>query len=269
MNVERNPFILGECERCGASLKKSKQKGKYICEYCRAVYFDSNYSENDWEEDIDEVSIDVDDYQPPTSATTYNENKKKIVLPGAIILSAIGVFLCVIMVIAGSITNRRTDRKPNTSSSNEKQSIEKPQMLVTLPKAVKAGKAVAYKNWEIVVSPEFTVANNRLAFAFSLQSWHDSNQILSYEPKTIIVYDNVGKVYPINLGRCEPDLPYLTRQLTFSPYEKMSFSSNSSWCNTITYIPTYSGVIMQDVNNLYLHFEDFGVFKNITFVFDL
>jgi hypothetical protein len=142
-------------------------------------------------------------------------------------------------------------------------------MLATLPKAVKAGTAVAYKNWEIVVSPEFTVSNNRLAFAFSIQNWHDNNQILSYEPKTIIVYDNMGKVYPINLGRCAPDLPFIPRQLTFSPYEKMSFSSNSSWCNRDTYIPTYSGLISQDVNNLYFHYEDFGVFKNITFLFDL
>lgn len=254
MTDERNYFKQKRCDGCGNLLRWSTQKG-YYCEWC-------GYREKEYYEDL--VVENVDNASPSTP--TYHAKKNNT---GAIILSAIGVFLFVIMVIAGGITNTSTTRKSNTSSSSSNSSVEKPLMLTTLPKAVKAGTAVAYKNWEIIVSPEFTVANNQLAFAFSIQSWNDSNQILSYEPKTIIVYDDVGKIYPVNLGRCAPDLPYLTRQLTFSPYEIMSFSSNSSWCNTFTYIPTYSGVIMQDVNNLYLHFEDFGVFKNITFVFDL
>jgi hypothetical protein len=257
MPDKRNYFKQKRCDGCGNLLRWSTQKG-YYCEWCG--YSDIEYFEDFVDEKVDE---------PLPDTPTYHTPKTNIGLKVAIILSAIGVFLCVIMVVAGSITSTSTTRKPNTSSSSSNSSVEKPQMLTTLPKAVKAGTAVAYKNWEIVVSPEFTVSNNRLAFAFSIQNWHDNNQILSYEPKTIIVYDNAGKVYPINLGSCAPDLPYLTRQLTFLPNEKMSFTSNTSWCNRDTNIPTYSGVIPQDVSNLYFHFEDFGVFKNIIFVFDL
>ena len=185
------------------------------------------------------------------------------------ILSAAGIILFLIVAIAGIINSKGTTGKSATRSSRPDASLEKPKMSASLPKAVNAGTAVAYANWEIVVSPELNVADNQLAFSFTLQNWLDSNQILTFEPNTIIVYDDMGKVYPLYLGRCAPDMPYLTRQLTFSAFEKMTFSSRTSWCSQETSLPTFRGVIPQEINNLYLHFESFGVFKNITFVFDL
>ena len=257
MPDKQNYFKQKRCDGCGNLLKWSTQKG-YYCEWCG--YREKEYYEEFVDEKVDESLPDTPTYSPP---------KKIIGLKVAIILSAIGVFMCVIMVVVGSITRTSTTRKPNTISSSSNPSAEKPQMLATLPKAVKAGTPVAYQNWEIVVEPEFSVSSNQLFFRFSLKNWHEDNQVFRFEPKTITVYDNLSKIYPLSLGSCAVDLPYLTRQINFVPYEIIAFQSNRSWCNRSSYLPTFFGVIPQNVTHLYLHLEDFGVFKNITFVFDL
>ncbi len=257
MADKRNNYPQKRCDGCNNFLRWSTQKG-YYCEWC-------GYQEKECYEEV----VDENHEKPFSDKPAYSTNNRNVGRKVPIILSVIGVFLFGIIFIASSMINPSTTRKSNTSSSNEKPSVEKPKMLTTLPKAVKAGTAVTYNNWELIVEPEFSVSNNQLYFRFSIQNWNDNSQILRFEVNTFIVYDNHGKIYPLHLGRCSPDLPYLNRQLSFDPFTKLDFQSNSLWCNQEQYIPSYSGVISQDVDNIYFHFEEFGVFQNITFVFDL
>ena len=256
MADKRNYHPQKRCDGCDNFLRWLTQKG-YYCEWC-------GYQEKEYYEDVVDENLE----SPSSDTPTYLTNNKNIGRKVTITLSVIGVFLLVIIVIARSMINPNTARKSNTSSSNAKPSVEKPQMLATLPKAVKAGTAVAYNNWELIVDPEFSVSDNLLYFKFSIQNWSDNSQLLRFELNNIIVYDNLGKIYPLQ-GSCSPDLPHLTRQLSIDPFGKVNFQSNRLWCNQEQYIPSYSGVISQKVDNIFFHFKEFGVFKNITIVFDL
>jgi hypothetical protein len=92
---------------------------------------------------------------------------------------------------------------------------------------------------------------------------------LSYTPKSLLVYDDLGNSYSLSLGSCDIDMPYLVRQVSFDPYEKVGFESSDFWCNHGDLIPAFSGTIPPTVRHLYLYFEDFGVFNKIVFVFNL
>lgn len=63
--------------------------------------------------------------------------------------------------------------------------------------------------------------------------------------------------------------PFFDRQVEFDAYEKITFESSPSWCNSDDRIPIYSGVIPAQAKHIYFHIDEFGVFKDITFVFDL
>lgn len=265
--VEKSGFMKkGECINCGAPLKRANQKGEYICGHCGTVYFDERLSGDPWKEERQVKTLPKIEPEPSPTTSIYPDTSVRTV---AIIAIAVVVIICLFIVVVNSLSRTGRTSRSEAKPSERNSAPEKPQMLTTLPKAVKAGTPIAYKNWEIQVEPELSVSSNQLFFRFSVKSWHEDNQVLRFEPKTFIVYDNLGKVYPLRLGSCAPDLPYLSRQVNFVPYEIVSFQSNSSWCNRGSYIPTYSGVIGQNVTHIYLHLEDFGVFKTITFVFDL
>lgn len=255
--------MRAQCEGCTAPLTKTRTKGKYICEHCGAIYYDSNY-QDDWvaEEVIEPVAV----FPPPAEvsfAPVVSKPRKKTALW---VWLGLGVALmgCVILSLLGGLLSSST----NTSSVSMK-AIEKPAMLNALPSAEKAGKAVAYADWEIVVDPDIKVYDDQLSFAFTVQNWNGSNQVLRYKPNAIVVYDDLGNTYPFHLGRCEADLPFMDRQVSFDAYGKTQFASDSSWCNRETSISTFFGVVPVNAKHLYLHLEEFGVFKNITFVFDL
>lgn len=264
MTENKKPFVRAQCESCGAALKKTRHRGEYVCQYCGAVYHNNNYDDTQWEEDVEEVVPVVE--TPPAdmpAAPSYSSSPKKIALWVWLGLGAT-LIGCIILSLLGGLLSTSTN-----GSSISMKAIEKPVMLSALPAAVKAGESVAFAGWEIAVDPDIKVNDDKLSFAFTLKNWNDSNQVLRYKPNTIIVYDDLGNSYPVHLGSCDADLPYLNRQVSFDPYGKVHFSSNFSWCDRETSIPTFFGVVPVNAKHLYLHLEDFGVFKNITFVFDL
>ena len=121
----------------------------------------------------------------------------------------------------------------------------------------------------MTISPEIDVDDNRIAFNMVLKNWNNNQQTFRYKPNTIVVYDDLGNTYNFYLGNCEPDIPFLDRQITFKPYEEVEFKSTRSWCSRAYYLPLYSGVIPQEAKKIYFHLEQFGVYQNITFVVDL
>jgi len=260
-NNKRN-FIRGECENCGAPLSRAKQKGKYVCQYCGAVYYDNSYSGSNWEEDVETSNAPdnslADPIFPPTQPAKRKNNLLKLIGFGLLAVICLIVFIVTSLAIGKEATSKNSD-----------QSSKKPEMLATLPKAVKAGTSVAYANWELTINPEITVDDNRISFTLNLQNWNDTNQTFRYKPNTFLVYDDLGNKYPLYIGNCEPDTPYLDRQITFEPQEITKFQSSRSWCNRDDSLPEYSGVIPQEANELYFYLEDFGVYKNIIFVFEL
>jgi len=257
-------FIRGECENCGAPLSRAKQKGKYVCQYCGAVYYDNSFSGNDWEADVEipeipEKSQTDTIIQPPI----IPKKKSKFNL-----IKVIGIgFIAIICMIVVIVTGESNGSKTNPSKNN--QAIKKPAMLNQLPQAAKAGTSIAYANWELTISPEIDVDDNRIAFNMVLKNWNNNQQTFRYKPNTIVVYDDLGNTYQFFIGNCEPDIPYLDRQITFEPYEEVEFESKRSWCSRAYNLPLYSGVIPQEAKKIYFHLEQFGVYQNITFVIDL
>jgi len=142
-------------------------------------------------------------------------------------------------------------------------------MLVTLPSAVSAGKSVAYKEFEILFDPNIRVDNGLLFFNFTLQNWSDKVEILRYKANDFIIYDDLGNSYPLNLGSCDVDLPYMDRQIEIEPNEIIEFESSRSWCSSEEHLPAFIGVIPMNAKQIYFHFKEFGVFTDLTFIFDL
>ena len=262
MAKKESPFIRLICESCGAPLIKSDQRGKFICEYCGSVYYGSDYENEFWEEKAEPFFEPSVEEFSPVSRASIKRKKLSIwvwLICGAVLMSCfyISVFGGIFSDVAGFSTDSGIE------------SIIKPIMLAKLPSAVNAGTEVAYAGWEINVNPEFKLEDNRIYFTYTIKSWDEGNQVLTYQPNSIVVYDDLQNTYPLNLGNCEEDLPYLKRQVTFEQYDEFTFSSSSFWCNDQTEIPSYFGTIPIDANHLYLHMKDFGVYSNITFVFDL
>lgn len=242
-----------QCETCGAPLKRTKEKGKFICEYCGAVYYDDSFTESTWEDD----SIDHD-----------LESEDKVIqdkLPFDMRYLLIGSLIILVTCLFVFLTGKANYKKKYTVV----ESIEKPQMLDNLPSVVEAGKLIPYKDWEIFVDSELEVQDNKLFIELSIQNWNDEEQVLRYIPNSIRVYDDLGNEYPIFIGNCDIDLPYLERQLTFDPREKITFQSSNSWCNREEYLPSFFGVIPIDANRIYIYIDKFGVFENMKFKFDI
>jgi predicted RNA-binding Zn-ribbon protein involved in translation (DUF1610 family) len=262
MNDHKNTYLRIECERCGAPLAKAEQRGKFICPYCRAVYYDRTYSKSDWEEFVGDPGPEK--VNQPTFIKPDTSIKTKAPKAAPLLLLGIIAFLCLIglavIVLSGGKSTNLLVREPK---------INKPEMLSFLPKAEKAGVAVPFSNWELTVSPEISVSGSKIGLLITIKNWDDASQIFRYQPNDIILYDDRGNTYPLLIGKCEPDSPYLNRQMTFDPYEEVKYRSTEYWCSQASYLPEYFGVIPQNVTNLYLHLKEFGVFKNITFVIDL
>ena len=263
MTNNRKNLLHGECERCGAPLSRAKQKGRFVCKYCGAVYFDNTYSKSEWEEDLEITEPEVNIQTDSIPQTTNSKSKRKINLVKLLGFGVI-ILICLIGFIIIAFNNSTLMKK-----SNKVPSINKPEMLSQLPNAVRSGSPLAYGNWELTVSPEILVADNKISFSLVLKNWNNTNQTFRYKPNTIVVYDDLGNKYPIYLDNCEPDSPYLDRQMTFEPYEEIKFQSSGSWCNRNENLPLFFGVIPHNANNLYIHLREFGVFQNITFIFDL
>lgn len=260
MTDHKKTYMRIECERCGAPLTKAEQRGKFICSYCGAIYFDRSYSKSEWEE-FNETP-DPEKGKPPIVITPVPTTKAK--LPKAIPFVILGIitFLCLmgLVIFSGSNSSNQFAREPL---------INEPEMLNVLPKAERAGVAVPYADWELTISPEISVSDSKIGFMITVKNWDGSKRIFRYQANDIVVYDDQGNTYPLVVGDCEPDLPYQDRQLTFDPYEDLEFQSTGYWCSQANYLPEFFGVIPHNASKLYFHLKEFEAFKNITFVIDL
>jgi hypothetical protein len=260
MITEKNKFVRGHCQSCGAPIIKTKQKGKYLCQYCGTVYFDSSYTETGWEADKNDLEIEEDQFSSAAHKPGADGRKRQIITLGAV--------LCAVICLLIFMVNRSL-RSPGNNYPDASEQIIKPQMLAALPAASQAGKSIPYNNWELSLDPQIEVNNNRIFLKLSLTNWSDDIQVLRYTPNDLVVYDDLGNTYSLFLGNCDIDLPHLDRQISIKPNEQVSIRSNTSWCNRAEYIPAFSGVIPLDANHLYLHLKEFGVFQNLTFIIDL
>ena len=262
MTDHKNTFKRIECERCGAPLSKTKQRGKFICQYCGAVYYDRSYSKSEWEE-FDNEPIQEKVTQPSVIKTTPTNKSKSSKITLWRILGTTA-FLCLIGLVVTVFSGSKS-----ASILNGESKVTKPEMLSALPEAEKAGVSVPYADWELTFNPEISVYGSKIGFMFTVKNWDDASQILRYQANNFVVYDDQGNTYQLAVGHCEPDLPYRDRQLAFEPYEEVEFQSSNSWCNQAYYLPEFFGGIPQKASKLYFHFKEFGVFKNITFIIDL
>jgi len=263
MTDHKNTYKRIECERCGAPLSKAKQRGKFICQYCGAVYYDRSYTKSEWEEFENVKPIPETVKQQPVIKPTPTRKTKSSKVTLWLILGIVA-FLCLI----GLVVNVFSGTKSLSLLTSESK-VTKPDMLSALPEAEKAGVSVPYADWEITFSPEISVDGSKIGFMFTVKNWSDDSQILRYKPNNFVVYDDLGNSYQLVVGRCEPDLPFQDRQLTFDPYEEVEFQSRNSWCNRAYYLPEFFGIIPLNASKLYFHFKEFGVYQNITFIIDL
>ena len=248
------------CPSCGAPVSSSEHRQGYVCKYCGTEFypedelnlqpiFETPISKSDDEQ--------LDNYEPLNPSI-----QKKKPLGVWIALVILGFIL--IASISGLFNSRSS-----ASQRNPPTAVPKPAMLATLPKAVAAGKTVPFNNLEIYFEPSISISEKKIYFNFTVQNWDENDLILRYKPNNFIVYDDLGNSYPLHLGNCDLDIPYLDRQIKFDPYELIQFESSDYWCGQENRIPAYSGVIPTNAKQLYFHIDDFGVFKDITFVFDL
>ncbi len=52
------------------------------------------------------------------------------------------------------------------------------------------------------------------------------------------------------------------------PNELIEFKSSRSWCSSEEHIPAFIGVIL-NTKQIYFHIQQFGVFTDLTFIFEL
>lgn len=274
-----NRLLKSQCDSCGAPLSGTKQRGKYICKYCGTVFYDPQYyaesedtatgiKNNIASNREDEIGSELPEAVPPALSENVphissKNNHNTLIIIGIMLAFAL-IGLITFSVLSGFIVkDNRTKNAPILHS------IEKPVMLSSLPAAARAGESIAYANWEIVVDREIEVEDNKISITLSITNWNDRNEILRYKPNDLILYDNAGNTYPLNMGNCDPDLPYLDRQITFEKNETITFVSGNNWCGDEKNIPTFSGMLPLNFSQLYFHPGNFGVFTDITFVIDL
>lgn len=259
--MNRNQLIRGKCEECGAPLRKSRTVGKFICEYCGSVYYSESFDESNWIEEHDSILGDPTANEPINETSSTKKASNRYI--GKTILVVLVLSACGLIFLSSGLGAQRSN------SSNARNKLDKPTMLVVLPAAEKAGKSVAFAGWEIRVEPEIDYINNKQSIQFTLQNWNDTKQTFRYLPSSIQIYDDLNNSYPLYIGNCAPDTPYINRQISFDPYQLVKFQSSTSWCDRKNSIPVFSGTIPVNAHHLYIHFDEFGVFQNITFVIDL
>lgn len=254
-------LLKSVCPACGAPVSKAEHQKGFVCQFCGTEFYPEDGSDNRFFPEIS-IAKPLDEFTFDSAPLDQPSDKKRPI--GLWVVLAIFVAI-ILFVTLTSLFNNNSSRN-RLSSPTE---IPKPLMLSTLPKAESAGKAIAFNNFEIVMEPDFRISENLLYFNFTVKNWNSQVALLRYTPNNFIVYDDLGNTYPLRLGYCDLDLPFFDRQIEFEAYEKIMFESSSSWCNRDDLIPTYSGVIPAQAKHIYFHIDEFGVFKDITFVFDL
>ncbi|MBI9046905.1 MAG: hypothetical protein JEZ06_20635 [Anaerolineaceae bacterium] len=263
-----------KCENCGAPLSRDSEPGQYICQFCNVLYLDEEYSGKDWKPDVEaEPKLKpVHEFSPQpapaaiaTSAVDFNKSKKKKfqILPLLLVAGFAGCVLIGLasMSLAGGSSVART--------AQEAVIDPKPDMLSVLPEAIMAGETIAYHDWELTVSPQISVNDGEINLNITMKNWMDGQQTLRYIPEGLVVYDDLRNTYPVSIGNCDIDLPYLEREVYFDIDQEIEFSSTSYWCNKATVLPPFSGIIPGNAQHLYLLLKNFGAFNDITFVYDL
>ena len=184
-----------KCEACGAPLVRTMEDEGFVCKYCGATYYSDNQKENKPKENS-ELESEIYSKLPvlPVLSSPIQANKR--------IKSTTWVWVSLLTVILSCVIFAAFNdsiKSKNIDSRESNNTRQKPSMLASLPTAEKAGKALAYNGWEIIVAPEVEVYNNRLFFGFEITNWNDKAQTFNYTPKNIIVYDDLGNTY--NLER--------------------------------------------------------------------
>lgn len=187
--------------------------------------------------------------------------------PASVIFLGVGlaVFLCFIGVI---IADTSFSIAPTAGEAS--QPILKPEMRRELPKAERAGNSVPYANWQLTLNENFSIKDNNIVlFVLTKQNWHDHSKYFRYKPDSFVVYDDLGNEYLLYVRNCELDAPFIDRELNFKGYKKIEMQSSSSWWRQSGSLPVFYGSIPQNAQHLYFHIKEFGVYRDITFVFDL
>ena len=251
-------LLRSVCPACGAPVSRIDRWHGFICPYCGTEF----YSED---------KQDIIDYSPPlTTKDTPSKAENNENPPIKRSANKFWVYLVIVGFILFFISSPDWFFSTNQSTNPDYLDVVvKPSMLVTLPSAVSAGKSVAYKDFEILFDPNIRVDNGLLFFNFTLQNWSDKVEILRYKANDFIVYDDLGNSYPLDLGSCDVDLPYMDRQIEMEPNELIEFKSSRSWCSSEKQIPAFIGVIPLNTKQIYFHIQQFGAFTDLTFIFDL
>lgn len=260
----RNKLFQTVCKNCGAPLSKDRQRGKHICEYCGAVFYAELSPGETWIPDVCPEPELLRSNEPQQNLAEKTKNKTNKTLIIGFVIFASGV-LCILGAILSFTSDGGTPGFGATVGE-----MQKPEMLATLPKSAKAGESIAYKSWEIVVEPDVDLSNTQINLTLRLTNWNDREQEFQYIPSEMIVYDDLGNRYPINLGYCEEDLPYLPRKIVIGSYDEIILNSSDSWCRSYSDgIPSFRGVLPYEADHLYIRLQNFGVFEGITFVIEL
>lgn len=254
-------LLKSTCPACGAPVSRADHQKGFTCQFCGTEFYPEGGSNSRL---FPETPISKPLVEFSNGDTPLDQPSEKKRFTGLWV--GLGIFFSIILLLSftGLINNNSSSFR--LSSPTE---ITRPLMLSTLPKAESAGEAVAFNNFELVMDPNFRTSENMLYFYFTIQNWNGQVTVLRYKPNNFIVYDDLGNTYPLSLGYCDMDLPFFDRQVEFDAHKKITFESSNSWCNRDDLIPTYSGVIPAQAKHIYFHIDEFGVFKDITFVFDL
>jgi hypothetical protein len=245
------------CPGCGAPISKEELRSGYVCRFCGSEFYSD---ENPKEENFTSPVYKEDHWKPSATNIPKSQISTKLMLI-VIALAALGV-IGFFVIMGLSLT-------PDKSQTQTAKGSNAPVMLSSIPKAEIAGKEIAYKGLEYLFDPNISVNEDSLQFHFTIMNWNEDPYLLRYKPKSLVVYDDLGNTYPLVLGQCDIDLPYLDRQIEIKAKEEMTFASSRSWCSRGNYLPAFSGNIPLDAKKIYLHLENFGDLNDITIVFDL
>lgn len=252
-----------ECKACGAPLPTTARRGRIICEYCGAQYFaDGSFKESGEHEPV----VQPLPKPTPTAPASVSigppiiERKRS---PVTVAFIGIGFFLLIVLMI------RLLSGNSSTSATSRNRTTPMPKMATNLPVSMKAGQKIAYRGWELGVNSSFSTYRNKLHFEMELNNWAETDKVFRFQAQDIVVYDDLGNVYPMEDGSCSPAALYPNLQITVSPRRTVNLKSSGSWCGNSPTIPTFSGVIPVTAKKLYIKLDGFDVFDGLIIVFDL
>lgn len=252
-----------ECKACGASLPTTARRGRVICEYCGAQYFtDGSFKESGEHGPVVQPlpKPAPTGSAPALVAPPFRERKRSPVVAAFI---GFGFFLLIVLMI------RLLSGKSSVSGTSRNRSTPMPKMVASLPVSMKAGQKIAYKGWELGIDSSFSTYRNDLHFEMEIENWAETDKIFRFQAQDIVVYDDLGNVYPMEDGSCSPAALYPNLQITVSPRRTVNLKSSGSWCGNSPTIPTFSGVIPVTAKKLYIKLDGFDVFDGLIIVFDL